>query len=163
MFIAHSSVSNKSLCAEQRVLLHTSHSNFPLLEICTNFVNSHKCHISHIFSCIYASPVPLYKFTTNKQQSYFSSSSSKPVGHLRISISIGAQIAYQRVSSCSRLRSGAYLKCAMYLHGNTGWMTTQVRGGSLTKPPRFPMPPCSTANARIPDQEMNIGVNRTAQ
>ena len=54
------------------------------------------------------------------------------------SVSIGAQIAYQRVSSCSRLRSGAYLKCAMYLHGNTGWMTTQVRGGRLTKPPSFP-------------------------
>ena len=56
------------------------------------------------------------------------------------SVSIGAQIAYQRVSSCSRLRSGAYLKCAMYLHGNTGWMTTQVRDGRLTKPPRFPIP-----------------------
>ena len=81
------------------------------------------------------------------------------------SVSIGAQIAYQRVSSCSRLRSGAYLKCAMYLHGNTGWMTTQVRGGSLTKPPRFPIPDapllyCECPNPR-PGNEYRSEENST--
>ena len=79
------------------------------------------------------------------------------------SVSIGAQIAYQRVSSCSRLRSGAYLKCAMYLHGNTGWMTTQVRGGRLTKPPRFPDAPllyCECPNPR-PGNEYRSEQNST--